>query len=102
MSIATCGRDIDVTSIEQFRAGEFNVLLNYGVLSTGFDAPRIRMVLVTRPTASVVLYSQMIGRGLRGPAMGGGQECRLIDVRDNFANFGRVDEVYSYFDEYWG
>lgn len=84
-----------------FRAGEFDVLLNFGVLSTGFDAPRTRAVVIARPTSSVVLYSQMLGRGLRGPAMGGGEVCRLIDVVDNFIAFGDVDAVYSSFDEYW-
>lgn len=84
-----------------FRAGEFDVLLNFGVLSTGFDAPRTRVVVIARPTSSVVLYSQMLGRGLRGPAMGGGEVCKLIDVVDNFVAFGDVDAVYASFDEYW-
>lgn len=84
-----------------FRAGEFDVLLNFGVLSTGFDAPRTRAVVIARPTSSVVLYSQMLGRGLRGPAMGGGEVCRLIDVVDNFVAFGDVESVYASFDEYW-
>ncbi len=87
--------------IQRYRCGELDVLLNYGVLTTGFDAPRTRTVLIARPTASVVLYGQMIGRALRGPLMGGGAESRLIDVRDNFENFGSVDDVYSIFDEYW-
>ena len=89
------------TVIDMFKNGEIDVVFNYGVLSTGFDAPRIRTVVITRPTTSVVLYSQMIGRGLRGPKMGGGEKCTLIDVRDNYVNFGTVDEVYRFFDEYW-
>ena len=87
--------------IERFKAGELDVILNYGVLSTGFDAPRIRSVMITRPTASVVLYSQMVGRGLRGPKMGGNESCRLLDVRDNFENFGAVDDVYDCFEDFW-
>jgi len=88
-------------AIDEFRNGTVDVLLNFGVLSTGFDAPRIRSVIITRPTTSVVLYSQMIGRGLRGPLMGGTPECQLIDVVDNFQRFGEVDTVYGCFDEYW-
>ncbi len=87
--------------IERFKSGELDVILNYGVLSTGFDAPRIRSVMITRPTASVVLYSQMVGRGLRGPKMGGNESCRLLDVRDNFENFGAVDDVYDCFEDFW-
>lgn len=88
-------------TIDGFRTGEYVVLFNYGVLSTGFDAPRIRTVIITRPTSSVVLYSQMIGRGLRGPLMGGGEVCNLIDIKDNYLNFGGVEDVYTFFEEYW-
>lgn len=87
--------------IQEYKEGKFDVLLNYGVLSTGFDAPRIRTIIVTRPTSSVVLYSQIIGRGLRGPKMGGAETCNLIDIKDNFINFGGVEDVYSFFEDYW-
>lgn len=87
--------------ISDFKESKFDVLINYGILSTGFDAPRIRSIIVTRPTTSIVLYSQIIGRGLRGPKMGGGEECNLFDIKDNFENFGGVDEVYNFFDGYW-
>lgn len=43
----------------------------------------------------------MIGRGLRGPLMGGGQDCNLIDIKDNIKNFGGVEDVYTFFEEYW-
>jgi hypothetical protein len=33
--------------------------------------------------------------------MGGGYECNLFDIKDNFKNFGGVDEVYNYFEGYW-
>jgi len=87
--------------INDFKIGKYNVLFNYGILSTGFDAPNVRTIIITRPTSSVVLYSQMIGRGLRGPKMGGARECNLIDIKDNFKNFGGVELVYDSFEEYW-
>ena len=87
--------------VEGFRSGKYDVLFNYGVLSTGFDAPRIRTIIITRPTTSIILHSQMVGRGLRGPLMGGGEYCNLIDIKDNFLNFGGVEDVYSFFDDYW-
>jgi hypothetical protein len=43
----------------------------------------------------------MIGRGLRGPAVGGTANCRIIEVRDNFIGQGTQDELYDYFSEYW-
>ena len=69
--------------IERFRSGELSVLCNYGVLTTGFDAPQVRCVVVARPTASPILYEQMVGRGMRGPEFGGTERCLVIDVNDN-------------------
>ena len=80
---------------------KFDVIVNYGILTTGFDAPNVGAVIIARPTASIVLYSQMIGRGLRGPRVGGKAECNVLDVVDNIAGFGTEAEVYSYFSDYW-
>jgi len=88
-------------TIDEFRRGQLQVLCNYGVLSTGFDAPKVDVVFISRPTASIVLYSQMIGRGLRGPAIGGTRSCKIIDVRDNIVGYSDQERVYSYFDEYY-
>ena len=88
-------------SIEQFQGGGVDVLVNFGVLTTGFDAPNIDAVIVARPTTSVVLYSQMIGRGLRGPSMGGTESCKIVDVVDNISNMPEADEAFRFFDEYY-
>lgn len=69
--------------IERFRNRELSVLCNYGVLTTGFDAPQVRCIVVARPTASSILYEQMVGRGMRGPEFGGTDRCMVIDVNDN-------------------
>ena len=88
-------------AIQQFKDGEMKVLVNFGVLTTGFDAPNIEAVVVARPTTSVVLYSQMIGRGLRGPAMGGKPLCHLVDVVDNITNMPEVGQAFNYFNEFY-
>ena len=87
-------------SIEEFRAGSLRVLTNYGVLTTGFDAPSVRCVIIARPTYSPVLYQQMIGRGLRGPKNGGKAECVIIDVKDNISNY-RKDLAFTEFEYLW-
>ncbi|MET7494315.1 helicase-related protein [Streptomyces sp900116325] len=86
--------------IEDFRNGKIRVLTNYGVLTQGFDAPKVRAVVVARPTYSPNTYVQMIGRGLRGPANGGEPECLILNVRDNIENFGR-DLAYTEFEHLW-
>jgi superfamily II DNA or RNA helicase len=87
--------------IQEFKEGTVQVLCNYGVLTTGFDAPNTDEVFIARPTNSVVLYSQMIGRGLRGPTIGGTERCRISDVKDNILGFGDQVRVYHWFEEFW-
>lgn len=83
------------------REDDCNIIINYEVLTTGFDSTNIQCVFITRPTQSVVLYSQMLGRGLRGPQMGGNENCLLIDVKDNLAKYDE-NMAFSHFDSYWG
>ena len=90
-------------SINRFRTGDLRVLSNYEVLSTGFDVPHIDAVFIARPTKSLVLYSQMIGRGMRGVSVGGTAYFRLVDVVDNITDYSSdLDDVHEYFAEYWG
>lgn len=82
------------------RDNPINILINYEVLTTGFDSTNIKCVFIARPTQSVVLYSQMLGRGLRGPQMGGNEECLLIDVKDNLERFNEK-LAFGHFNNYW-
>lgn len=77
-----------------------DIIINYEVLTTGFDSKNIKCVFITRPTKSIVLYSQMLGRGLRGPLMGGNEECDLIDIADNLQAFDN-ETAFSHFNDYW-
>ena len=87
--------------ISDFEQGKYDILINNAILTTGFDSPRIRCVFITRPTNSIVLYSQMLGRGLRGKKMGGNEECLLIDVIDNLNKFTDENFAFNYFSVYW-
>jgi len=87
--------------ISKFKEGEIQILCNYGVLSTGFDDPKIDVVFMARPTNSIVLYSQIIGRGLRGPLLGGTDVCEIYTVVDNIIDLPDNNEIYSYFDDYF-
>lgn len=85
--------------IEEFREGRLSVLCNYGVLTTGFDAPRVQALVVGRPTTSRVLYEQMIGRGMRGPRFGGTSTCTVVDIADNIQFQGKL--AYAEYSNYW-
>lgn len=51
--------------IEAFKDRKLKFLVNVSVLTTGFDAPHVDVIALLRPTESVSLYQQIIGRGLR-------------------------------------
>ena len=87
--------------IEDFKNKKINVIFNYGVLSTGFDAPNTNTVMIVRPTASPIMYSQMLGRGLRGPKVNGNEECWLIDLKDNLKGLPDERNCFTMYNEYY-
>ena len=64
--------------LQRFRHGTTQVLANCGVLTEGYDEPSASRVAIARPTRSRVLYTQMIGRGLRPSP--GKPDCLVLDV----------------------
>ena len=78
------------------------VLCNYGVLTAGFDAPTTSAAVIARPTKSLVLYSQMVGRALRGPLAGGNEQAEVITVVDtNLPGFGDLGESFLNWEDVW-
>lgn len=51
--------------VSRFKNGDLQYLCNYGVFTEGFDAPQTSLIVMARPTKSLLLYTQMLGRGLR-------------------------------------
>ncbi len=80
---------------------ELQVLTNYGVLTTGFDAPCTNTAVIARPTDSVVLFSQMVGRAARGTKAGGNKECKVITIVDDLPGFRSIAEAFEYWDDIW-
>lgn len=83
-------------------AGRPVVLINYGVLTTGFDAPATSAAIIARPTRSLVLYSQMVGRATRGPRAGGNVQAEIITVIDpHLPGFGSIAEAFKNWEDVW-
>lgn len=77
-------------------------LFNYGVLTTGFDAPSTSAAVIARPTKSLVLYSQMIGRALRGPRAGGNSTAEIVSIVDpDLPGFGDPAEAFTNWEDVW-
>ena len=78
------------------------VLCNFGVLTTGFDAPKTSAAVIARPTKSLVLYSQMAGRAMRGPKAGGIKEAKIITVVDsNLPGFDDFSKAFLNWEDVW-
>lgn len=67
--------------IAAFKARELKYLVNVAVLTTGFDAPHVDLIAILRPTESVSLYQQIVGRGLR--LSPGKTDCLVLDYAGN-------------------
>jgi superfamily II DNA or RNA helicase len=81
--------------MEAFRTGGGpEVLVSVDMLTEGYDAPCTKTVFLTRPTQSESLFSQMIGRALRGPAAGGTREAFLVTFVDSWTRFQVLDPEY--------
>ena len=77
--------------IDGFKRGDIHVVCNVGVLTTGFDYPELETVILARPTMSLALYYQMIGRGVRPhPAK---EHTKVVDLCGNIQLFGRVENL---------
>ena len=90
------------TVIGDYKEGRLNIIVNYGVLTTGFDAPRTSVAIIARPTTSLTLYSQMIGRAVRGEKAGGNKESDIYTVVDSiFPAFQSMAEAFTHWDDSW-
>ncbi|MGQ4808302.1 UvrABC system protein B [Candidatus Entotheonellaceae bacterium PAL068K] len=90
--------------IRRFRsnANRAMVVVNYGVLTTGFDAPATSAAVIARPTRSLVLYSQMIGRATRGKRAGGNDEAEIVTVVDpHLRGFGSIADAFKNWEDVW-
>lgn len=70
---------------------EITGLINVGTLTTGFDCPDLTHILIVRPTNSLTLYYQMIGRLVRKAK--GKHFGTVIDFCGNIDFFGTVENI---------
>lgn len=72
-------------NLERFRNGEIDVLINVKMLTEGVDVPDVKTVFLTRDTNSSILFTQMVGRALRGEGAGGNKTtANVVLFSDNW------------------
>lgn len=77
--------------LRQFKAGEIPVVANVGVLTTGFDYPELDTIVMARPTMSLALWYQIVGRAIRPhPSKEAGW---VVDLAGNLKRFGKVEDL---------
>lgn len=67
--------------IQKFKQKELRYMVNVSVLTTGFDAPHVDLIALLRPTESISLFQQIVGRGLR--LSPGKTNCLILDYAGN-------------------
>lgn len=77
--------------LEAFKAGEIPVVANVGVLTTGFDYPELDTIVMARPTMSLALWYQIVGRAIRPhPNKEAGW---IVNLCGNIKRFGEVKDL---------
>lgn len=74
--------------LARLESGETDVVVNIGVLTEGWDCPKVSCVCIVRPTKSLGLYLQMAGRALR--PFDGKRDCIILDHGGNAKIHGLV------------
>nr|WP_231609234.1 DEAD/DEAH box helicase [Pseudoalteromonas sp. NZS37] len=87
--------------IDNYKNGDLDVLVNCEMLTTGFDAPETNVAIIARPTNSLVLYLQMIGRALRGNPSLTPKTARIYTVLDEISEFNNVNLAFKHWNEMW-
>ena len=77
--------------IDGFKSGKILTVFNVNVLTTGFDFPALDTIILARPTMSLALFMQMVGRGIRpSPEK---KDCVLVDMCGNIQQFSPLEEI---------
>lgn len=72
--------------LADLKSGKLQVVSNCGILTEGWDCPPVSCLVVARPTASLAIHLQIVGRGLRTHP--GKEDCIILDHAGNHARHG--------------
>lgn len=76
--------------LNDFKNGKIKVVVNVGVLTTGFDYPELDTVVMARPTMSLAMYYQIVGREIRPYK---DKQAWFVDLAGNINRFGKVEDL---------
>lgn len=80
--------------IARFKARELRHIANVGVFTTGFDVPQLDSIVLARPTMSIALYYQMVGRGVRLDPKDPDKFLTVYDFAGSLERHGKVEDIH--------
>lgn len=83
--------EVRANIIQQFKSGRIQILCNVNIFSEGFDCPDVEFIQLARPTTSLSLYLQQVGRGLRIHP-----EIERVIFLDNVGSYNKYGLPSSY------
>lgn len=79
-------------NIADFKSGKLRAIVNNNVLTTGFNHKAIDLIIVLRPTTSVNLWVQLLGRGTRPSPETFKENCLVLDFAGNTKRLGPIND----------
>jgi DNA repair protein RadD len=77
--------------LEEFKRGNIRVAVNVGVLGVGFDFPELETVVLARPTMSLRIFVQQVGRCVRTAP--GKESTWVVDMVSLVPQFGKIENL---------
>lgn len=79
--------------VNDFKSGKIKVVVQVLTLNVGFDLPALDCVIFARPSRSLRIWAQFVGRGIRIDPDDDGKVCKCIDMGGMLDLYGRIEDV---------
>jgi DNA repair protein RadD len=86
--------------IKDYKSGKIRVLINCQILIYGFNFPKLQVIITARPTASMSIYYQQLGRLVRKHPEK--PITLILDMSGNCIKFGRIEDLVFENNERYG
>lgn len=88
-------------NLSWFKNGKVDFLINRDVLTAGYDFPKLEVVALTARVSSPIRYEQILGRVMRGPAVGGSVAGMVLQLEEHRQMHGEPESLKRYWDALW-
>ena len=86
-------RQTRTTARTLLESGQLDIIFTVDLFNEGVDIPSVDTLLFARPTESLTVFTQQVGRGLRVST--GKSHCVIIDLIGNYRNARKKFQVFT-------